>query len=141
MFPSNQAWSRLYSNPAAISFGRLSPAALAYLGDAVFELYVRASLLLPPRRIADYHQQVVSQVRAESQALFLKSLAAELTDQEQDIVRRGRNAAGSGPRRLAPELYQQATGLETLLGYLYLHNPERLEALLARLPLPPLSSS
>lgn len=123
-------------SPAAIPLGRLSPAALAYLGDAIFEVYVRASLLLPPRRIADYHQQVVSYVRAESQALFLQSLAADLTEQEQDIVRRGRNAAGPGPQRLPPELYQQATGLETLLGYLYLHNPERLQALLERLPLP-----
>jgi ribonuclease-3 family protein len=130
MFSHDRAWMSLYPP------GRLSPAALAYLGDAIFEVYVRASLLLPPRRIADYHQQVVSQVRAESQALFLQSLEADLTEQEQEIVRRGRNAAGPGPRRLAPTLYQQATGLETLLGYLYLYDPERLQTLLARLPLP-----
>lgn len=110
--------------------GQLSPGALAYLGDAVFELYVRSHFLLPPQRLASYHQQVVAQVRAESQAVMLQRLLPHLTTTEQEWVRRGRNAAHGCPRRLAPELYQQATSLETLLGYLYLQNPERLHELL-----------
>jgi ribonuclease-3 family protein len=113
-----------------IPLGQLSPGALAYLGDAVFELYVRTHFLWPPQRLASYHQQVVAQVRAESQAAMLQGLLPHLTATEQDWVRRGRNAANGCPRRLAPELYQQATSLETLLGYLYLENPDRLHELL-----------
>lgn len=115
---------------------RLSPAALAYLGDAVFELYIRTYYLLPPQRLGAYHQRVVEQVRAETQAGLLESLTPHLTQLEQDWVRRGRNQAAKGPRRLSGALYQQATGLETLLGYLYLQNPQRLAELLARLHLP-----
>ena len=116
---------------------RLSPASLAYLGDAVYELYIRTCYLLPPRRIGDYHQQVVSQVRAESQAKTLRSLEPYLTASELEILRRGRNAATGHPRRLDPKIYQQATSLETLLGYLYLTDPQRLTQLLAHLDLDP----
>lgn len=112
---------------------QLSPASLAYLGDAVYELYVRTCYLLPPKRLKDYHQQVVAQVRAETQAATLQSLTPYLTDNELEILRRGRNAATGIPRRLAPEIYQQATSLETLLGYLYLTDPHRLAQLLAHL--------
>ena len=116
---------------------RLSPASLAYLGDAVYELYIRTCYLLPPRRLGDYHQQVVSQVRAESQAKTLRSLEPYLTASELEILRRGRNAATGHPRRLDPKIYQQATSLETLLGYLYLTDPQRLTQLLAHLDLDP----
>lgn len=112
---------------------QVSPASLAYLGDAVYELYIRSRYLLPPRRISDYHQQVVSQVRAESQADIVRSLEPHLTDSELEILRRGRNATTGTPRRLEPKIYQQATSLETLLGYLYLTDPERLTQLLAHL--------
>ncbi|NEP57093.1 MAG: Mini-ribonuclease 3 [Symploca sp. SIO2G7] len=112
---------------------QLSPASLAYLGDAVYELFVRTCYLLPPKRLKDYHHQVVAQVRAETQAKTLQSLKPHLTDNELEVLRRGRNAANSSPRRLAPEIYQQATSLETLLGYLYLTDPHRLLQLLAHL--------
>lgn len=112
---------------------QLSPAFLAYLGDAVYELYVRTHYLLPPRRLTDYHNQVVAQVRAETQAASLRNLTPHLTEAEREIVRRGRNAATGIPRRLSREVYQQATSLETLIGYLYLHNPERLQQLLEKL--------
>lgn len=114
---------------------QLSPSSLAYLGDAVYELYVRTRFLLPPKRVSDYHHQVVSQVRAESQAVFLRLLETYLTEEEKDILRRGRNSASGCPRRLSPEIYQQATSLETLLGYLYLNNPTRLQDLLKYLDL------
>ncbi|NET56406.1 MAG: Mini-ribonuclease 3 [Symploca sp. SIO2E6] len=112
---------------------QLSPASLAYLGDAVYELFFRTCYLLPPKRLKDYHRQVVAQVRAETQALTLQSLKPHLTDNELDILRRGRNAATGTPRRLPPEIYQQASSLETLLGYLYLTDPQRLIQLLAHL--------
>ena len=112
---------------------QLSPVALAYLGDAVFELYVRSHYLLPAKRVESYHRQVVAQVRAESQARHLRSLQPHLTDSELDILRRGRNAAGNAPKRLSPEVYQQATSLEALIGYLYLTDRQRLLYLLGKL--------
>lgn len=116
---------------------QVSPASLAYLGDAVYELYIRSCYLLPPRRISDYHNQVVAQVRAEAQANHLRSLKPHLTASELEILRRGRNAVTGSPRRLDPEIYQQASSLETLMGYLYLTDPQRLIQLLAYLELDP----
>lgn len=116
---------------------QISPASLAYLGDAVYELYVRTCYLLPPKRLADYHNQVVAQVRAETQASQLRSLKPLLTAPELEILRRGRNASTGSSRRLDPEIYSQATSLETLMGYLYLTDPQRLNQLLAHLELDP----
>jgi ribonuclease-3 family protein len=114
---------------------QLSPVALAYLGDAVYELYIRTQYLLPPQRIAAYHQKVVAQARAERQAHHLQMLLADLSAAEQEILRRGRNATTRRPQRLSAAIYQQATSLETLIGYLYLTNPDRLNQLLAKLDL------
>ena len=116
---------------------QISPAALAYLGDAVYELYVRAHYLLPPKRLGAYHQQVVAQVRAETQANHLRSLYPYLTDTERDVLRQGRNAASGGPKRVRAVVYQQATSFETLLGYLYLTDPGRLAQLCGTLGFDP----
>ena len=116
---------------------QVSPASLAYLGDAVYELYIRTSYLLPPKRLSNYHNEVVAQVRAETQANHLQILKSHLTDSELEILRRGRNAVTSIPKRLSPEIYQQATSLETLIGYLYLTNPQRLLQLFAHLEIEP----
>ncbi|MDZ8235751.1 MAG: ribonuclease III domain-containing protein [Nostoc sp. ChiQUE01a] len=109
---------------------QISPAALAYLGDAIYEVYVRMFYLLPLQRAETYHRLVVAQVRAETQALHLRSLTPHLRDTELEIVRRGRNAATGRPKRLDPGIYQQATSLETLIGYLYLTDYQRLTELL-----------
>lgn len=111
----------------------LSPVALAYIGDAVYELYIRSKLLVPPRKIADYHTQVVTYVRAETQAAYLQLLEPYLTNQEKEIIRRGRNAVTNKPRRLSPKIYQQASSLETLIGYLYIVDCDRLKILLNKL--------
>lgn len=110
----------------------LSPQALAYLGDAVYELFIRGCYLFPPRRIQLYHQQVVSQVRAEQQAQALAQLHPYLTPDEVAILKWGRNATPSG-RRADAINYGQATGLETLVGYLYVTDPQRLSQLLGYL--------
>jgi ribonuclease-3 family protein len=123
--------------PTAVALEQLSPAALAYLGDAVYELYVRSHYLIPPKRLQDYHAQVVRQVRAEGQALQLRLLQPYLTSAEQEILRQGRNAASHKSKRGDPKTYQQATSLETLIGYLYLTNPQRLFQLLAHLEFVP----
>ncbi len=114
---------------------QISPAALAYLGDAVYELYIRSRYLFPPRRSQSYHNLVVSQVRAEAQAQQLQAIAPYLNNTEQEMIRRGRNAATNRPKRVDPEIYQQATSLETLIGYLYITDPNRLNELLSYLEL------
>ena len=115
----------------------LSPVALAYIGDAVYELFVRGMFLLPPKRIQVFHQQVVNHVRAEQQAHQVQRLLPLLTEAEQDLLRRGRNASSRGPRRVDSQIYQQSTGFEALIGYLYLSDPARLMELLGSLDLSP----
>ncbi|WP_066382990.1 MULTISPECIES: Mini-ribonuclease 3 [unclassified Anabaena] len=130
---ANTAQLRQAISPAHIQ--QLSPAALAYVGDAIYELYVRMYYLLPPQKPEAYHRLVVAQVRAETQALHLRSLTPYLLSHELEIVRRGRNAATGRPKRVNPEIYQQATSLETLIGYLYLTDFPRLTELLQKIHL------
>jgi ribonuclease III family protein len=118
-----------------VQIQQVSPAALAYIGDAVYELYIRTNYLLPPKTAYAYHQLVVAQVRAETQALQLTSLTPCLTATELEVVRRGRNAANRPPKRVDAEIYGRATSLETLIGYLYLTNFPRLSQLLQKLNL------
>ncbi|MBD2440039.1 ribonuclease III domain-containing protein [Nostoc sp. FACHB-110] len=130
---ANAAQLRQEISPTQVR--QISPAALAYLGDAIYELYARMFYLLPLQRLEAYHRLVVAQVRAETQALHLRSLIPHLREAELEIVRRGRNASTGRPKRLAPEIYQQATSLETLIGYLYLTDVARLTELLEKLHL------
>jgi len=111
----------------------LPPITLAYIGDAVFELYVRSRLLLPTKRIRDYHTQVVANVKAEQQAQYIDILLPHLTDTEKDLLRRGRNAVSGRHRRADAQQYQKATGFEALLGFLYLSDQQRLFTLLGYL--------
>ncbi|NEQ50060.1 MAG: Mini-ribonuclease 3 [Leptolyngbya sp. SIO3F4] len=115
----------------------ISPVALAYIGDAVFELYIRMKFLWPPQRIQAFHQQVVGHVKAEQQANYLEQVMPYLNEVETDIVRRGRNATSKSPRRLSAKVYRQATAFETLVGYLYITNQERLLELLQSLNIAP----
>jgi ribonuclease-3 family protein len=73
---------------------------------------------------------VVGRVRAAAQAEALQRLEPLLREGELDLVRRGRNRAGRGPRGGDPGLYGQATGFETMLGWLFLRDPQRLAQLL-----------
>ncbi|MDJ0701795.1 MAG: ribonuclease III domain-containing protein [Leptolyngbyaceae cyanobacterium MO_188.B28] len=113
----------------------LSPSALAYIGDAVYELYVRTAYLFPPRRSQTYHHLVVEHVKAERQAKHLQTLIPYLTDGELEVIRRGRNAALRKNRRVEPSVYQQASSFETLIGHLYVADSHRLWQLLGHLRL------
>lgn len=100
----------------------LSPLVLAYIGDAVYELYVR--LLIVARgtgKMKDLHHKAVSFVKAETQAGILKEIEPMLSPHERDIVRWGRNAkSGQAPKKAQVLDYRHSTGFEALLGYLYL---------------------
>lgn len=96
--------------------------ALAYVGDAVYELYVRQGLVAAGvHRPRDLHRQAVAQVQAPAQAAALKGLLPGLGDRERDVVRRARNARLSHvPRASSTADYHASTALEALIGYLYL---------------------
>ena len=106
------------------------PAQLAWLGDAVWELHQRTRLVRHQASSHRLHQAGVEQVRAEAQSAAWFFLEPHLTESELEWVRRGRNSAGRGPRRVDPAIYGRASGFETMVGWLYLCNPERLNELL-----------
>ncbi|HPZ00273.1 MAG TPA: ribonuclease III domain-containing protein [Clostridiales bacterium] len=100
----------------------LSMLDLAFLGDAVHELFVRQALLLEGARpTADLHAEKVNFVNADAQAEAAAVLAPFLTEKEAKIYRRGRNAkTNHTPRNKSSAAYHAATGFEALFGYLYL---------------------
>ncbi len=129
--PSDTAWLRaLSADPAPAELG---PQQLAWLGDAVWELHQRLRHCRQPSRSATVHRAVVAAVQAEAQGRALALLDPLLTGAERDLVRRGRNRAPRGPRRADAATYGQATGFETMLGWLFLRNPRRLAELLDHL--------
>ena len=110
--------------------------ALAHVGDAVFELLAR--LYVCGRHggaAADLHRDTVSLVNAGAQAVDARKLLPFLTEEEEEVFRRGRNAkVNSVPRHAGVGEYHTATGLEALFGWLYLPGRrERLSALFARI--------
>lgn len=95
---------------------------LAYLGDAVYELWVRTHLLeLGYEKVKDLHKQAVSYVRAATQAQVLHVLLPELDEVEQQVVLRGRNAKGGYPKNVDVVTYRHATAFESLVGYWHLN--------------------
>ncbi|WP_067934965.1 Mini-ribonuclease 3 [Alicyclobacillus kakegawensis] len=120
---------------ADVPWQELSPLALAYLGDAVWELMVRQHVMGRGRRKPDdLHKAAVRYVRADTQARLAEALWPELTDMEQSFLRRGRNAKAGHVRKSADALsYRHSTGFESLLGYLYASGQdERLHAVCER---------
>lgn len=154
-------WLLLAMAPWRHQMGRMSPAAIAYLGDAVLELHARQHVLWPPADVGAHNDAVRRIVCAKGQYETLKRLRAEfeLTEEEEEWLRRGRNASGRGPRsvsaqafaavraggargvhdalhgaresrcppRAATQVYRDSTSLETLLGFLHLSDPARLQ--------------
>ena len=100
----------------------LSSLGLAHLGDSVFEVMVRSWLVLQGKAKAkDLHRATVSYVSAPAQAARLERILPLLTQEENDVLRRGRNTAPhSVPKAASRSEYQAATGLEALFGWLYL---------------------
>ncbi len=106
---------RLY--PIDFDIHTASPLALAFVGDGVYSLMVRERLLAQANRpVNDLHRLAVNAVRAEAQAAAIKRILPLLTEEEEAVFKRGRNAhtARSGAD------YHNATGLEALFGWLYL---------------------
>lgn len=97
---------------------------LAYVGDAVYELYVRQNILSKSTKAHNLHYLAVSRVNNNTQATLLMRLEPYLTEIEQSVVRRGRNAKGIVPKNADVQTYRKSTALEALVGYLYLNGEE-----------------
>lgn len=100
----------------------LSPLVWAYVGDSVYELYVRTNLVnnsnAKPHKL---HIESIKYVKAEAQAQMLEKIDKFLTDEEKEIARRGRNAQNHHVAKNANTAdYAHSTGFEALIGYLYL---------------------
>ncbi|MDI6601269.1 MAG: ribonuclease III domain-containing protein [Thermoanaerobacteraceae bacterium] len=95
---------------------------LAYLGDSIYEFYVRKYLISSCLTdVNKLHREAVKYVNAVSQSKFLLKLEEFLTEEEKDVVRRGRNAKiNTKPQYCDLQDYKRATALEALIGYLYL---------------------
>ena len=108
---------------------------LAYLGDAVYELYVRRHLIdLGIAKVIDLQRESIKYVSAKNQSEILNYLIDNniLSDKELDIIKRGRNhKRESHPKNTDILTYKKATGIEALIGYLYLdENIKRIDEIM-----------
>lgn len=115
---------------------QFSPLALAYIGDGVYELYVRTRVIeehpnLPAHKL---HLHTVKYVKAHAQSQSVEALLDMLTEEETAVYKRGRNAKSATMAKNATMTdYRRATGFEALIGYVYLtENTERLNALMEK---------
>jgi ribonuclease-3 family protein len=113
--------------------GSLSPLVLAYVGDSVFELYIRTMLATHEKgSVNKLHRAATGYVKSGAQAKIARDVSEILNEKEKDILRRGRNVhSGYVPKNAVVTEYRYATGFEALLGYLYLSgSTERLNEIL-----------
>ena len=106
---------------------QLSPLTWAYVGDCIFELFIRTKLVnetkLKPHEL---HIKAIGYVKAGAQAKMLNKIHDKLSEEEKDIVRRGRNAENHHlPKNANVQEYMYATAFEALIGYLYLCKKEK----------------
>ena len=103
-----------------------SPLTLAYLGDAVFELFVRERLVslgsMPAKK---FRTSATDYVSAHAQSGFYEKIKDTLTEEENAVFHRGRNCGAQGNKNTDPAEYARATGLEAVFGYLWLSGNER----------------
>ena len=99
----------------------------AHIGDAVWEVFVRDYVILKTSNSKMLHKMTTDRVNAQFQRNMLEFIITDLTDSEQELVRRARNLSIPVGRRAIQHDYRLATAFEVLIGYWYLHDKERLE--------------
>ena len=104
----------------------LSPLNLAFIGDCVYEMFVREQLVLDANRpVKDLHSESVKYVSAKAQTEAYFKIKDLLSEKEEAVFKRGRNAkVGHSPKSASQSEYHTATGLEALFGFLYLNGEE-----------------
>ena len=105
---------------------------LAYIGDAIYELYVREYIVNKGIvKVELLQKEATKYVSAKAQAKFLQQINEYLTDEEKTIVNRARNHKGNRhPKNTDIITYKYATGLEAIIGYMYLNNRQRLNEIM-----------
>ena len=110
---------------------RLNPLQLALIGDGAYELFIRDYIISNNTELSAHkiHREAINYVKAKSQSDIMHGIEDLLTEEESYIYKRGRNAkSATVPKNADVRDYRMATGLEALVGYLYLINDiERLE--------------
>lgn len=101
-----------------------SPLALAFIGDGIFDLIIRTLVVgAGNTRASQLHKRTSQMVKAPSQSQMVEIILPLLSEEEEAIYRRGRNAKSPTMAKNATMAeYRRATGLEALMGYLYLNN-------------------
>ena len=105
----------------------LSPLVWAYMGDSVYEQYVREHIIMQgASKNGAYHRKAIKYVSANAQVKILRELEDSLSDEEKEIVKRGRNSNPHSHAKNADIVdYKWATGFEALIGYLFLMNKKK----------------
>ena len=112
----------------------ISPLSLAYIGDAVYEVYIRTHIMkdanMPVNKL---HKAATGYVKAKAQSDIVQAIADKLSEEEMAVFKRGRNAHSYTSAKNADIVdYRRATGFEALIGYLYLSkNTARLEEIIS----------
>lgn len=114
----------------------MPPLTLAYIGDVVYEIYVRTRTLAenPDLPTGKLHNKSIRYVKAQAQCRSIQAMTDMLTDEEMSVYKRGRNAKSASSAKNASLIeYKHATGFEALVGYLYLKGEnERLDEIMKR---------
>ena len=102
---------------------------LAWHGDSVSELHQRLKYVHYPLKSKELHLSVVNEVKATSQSESLGQIEHLLSENEMNLIKRARNKIKRYPKSTDPSIYSRATGFETLIGCLFLKDPQRLSTL------------
>ena len=118
----NQDYLEQQMNLPEVDLRQYSPLTLAYIGDGVFELIIRTIMVQQENcPVQKLHRRTSTLVKAENQAEMIDRMMPYLTEEEQTVYRRGRNAKSyTKAKNASTGAYRKATGFEALIGYLYL---------------------
>ncbi|MDR1017323.1 MAG: ribonuclease III [Lachnospiraceae bacterium] len=117
-----------------LDYKLISPLVLAYIGDSIFDLLIKAKIIgTPMYHVNDIHKTVIKLVNAHSQSEMMHKIQELLTDEERSVYKRGRNSRTVTPaKNQGITDYRRATGFEALFGYLFLKkNWSRIQELFA----------
>jgi ribonuclease-3 family protein len=103
-----------------------NPLVLAYIGDSLYDVYVRSRLIAENGDLSAHklHVEAIRYVKAHGQSAAVLAIEDKLTEEELQVMKRGRNAKSTPPKNADMTDYRYATGFEALIGYLYLEGKE-----------------
>ena len=113
----------------------LNPLTLAFIGDAVYEVFIRTYILSENKtmKVQKLHLKTVEYVKAKAQSKYAKLILDELDEKELAVFKRGRNTKSSAPKNADVSEYRWATGFEAIIGYLYISgNTDRINYFLKK---------